>query len=157
MANTSTALRRISVLLSCALLLLLAGSVSAQKAATPAPPQATSALTVRIVGLRNANGKIRLFLTRDSKPVESRLVDIDAQTLTANTVFDKLPQGVYSVTVYQDENMNGKMDTNFVGMPVEGYGASNNPAKRMGPPDPAETNFLLNQPESTIEITLIYW
>jgi uncharacterized protein (DUF2141 family) len=53
--------------------------------------------------------------------------------------------------------MNGKMDSNEMGIPIEGYGASNNPERRMGPPDPSEAKFTLNQPTSTIEIKLIYW
>jgi uncharacterized protein (DUF2141 family) len=40
---------------------------------------------------------------------------------------------------------------------LEGYGASNNPEKRMGPPDPSEAKFTLNQQKTTIEIKLIYW
>jgi len=32
-----------------------------------------------------------------------------------------------------DENSNGKMDTNFIGMPREGVGASNNAKGHMGP------------------------
>jgi uncharacterized protein (DUF2141 family) len=55
-----------------------------------------------------------------------------------------------------DENMNGKLDKNFVGAPKEGYGASNNPKKRMGPPKFDEAKFSLNKPEQTIEIKLMY-
>ena len=38
-----------------------------------------------------------------------------------------LPAGSYAVQVMHDENDNGKLDTNFMGLPVEGYGFSNNP------------------------------
>jgi uncharacterized protein (DUF2141 family) len=38
-----------------------------------------------------------------------------------------LPPGQYAVQVMHDENDNGKFDTNFVGLPIEGYGFSNNP------------------------------
>jgi uncharacterized protein (DUF2141 family) len=38
-----------------------------------------------------------------------------------------LPAGEYAVQVLHDENDNGKLDTNFMGMPTEGYGFSNNP------------------------------
>ncbi len=36
-----------------------------------------------------------------------------------------LPAGEYVVSVYQDSNMNGKLDANFVGMPKEPVGISN--------------------------------
>jgi uncharacterized protein (DUF2141 family) len=149
-------IKRIAALpvLSCALLLPYAG-LNAQTPATPT--QNTSTLTVRVTGIRNANGQIRLTLYRDSKFVEGRQLEIDAKTLSAKTVFENLPQGVYSVNLFHDENMNGKMDTNLFGMPVEGYGFSNNPHKRMGKPGFDETNFPLNQPEAAIEIKMIYW
>ncbi|MCB0515558.1 MAG: DUF2141 domain-containing protein [Chitinophagales bacterium] len=36
--------------------------------------------------------------------------------------FDDLPEGEYALTAFQDENENGKLDTNFWGIPVEKYG-----------------------------------
>src|ERR1035441_3817868 len=109
-----------------------AGLLSAQTQATPT--QSTSTLTVRVTGIRNTKGNIHLTLYRDSKFIENRETEIDVKTLSAKFVFEKIPQGVYAVNLFHDENMNGKMDTNFVGMPVEGYGFSNNPRKRMGNP-----------------------
>jgi len=41
--------------------------------------------------------------------------------------FSNLPAGTYAVKVMHDENGNGKLDANFMGMPTEGYGFSNNP------------------------------
>jgi uncharacterized protein (DUF2141 family) len=119
--------------------------------------QGFSTLTIRVTGIRNTKGKIRLALFRDSTFVEGREIEIDSATLSAKVVFEKLPKGVYSVNLFHDENMNGKMDSNFMGMPVEGYGFSNNPGKRMGKPGFDETNFQLNQPEWAIEIKMIYW
>jgi len=42
-------------------------------------------------------------------------------------------------------------------MPTEGYGHSNNPAKRPGPPSFDETKFTFAAPGSTVGIVLIYW
>jgi uncharacterized protein (DUF2141 family) len=44
-----------------------------------------------------------------------------------------------------------------MGIPVEGYGMSNNPPRRMGRPGFDETNFQVNQPQCAIEIKMIYW
>ena len=157
MFSTIRTIRLIAALplLCCALFIFSAVRLSAQAPATLT--QSASTLSVRVTGIRNANGKIRIALFRDSKWVENREVEIDSNTLTAQTVFVNLPRGVYSVNVFHDENMNGKMDTNLFGMPVEGYGFSNNPAKRMGKPGFDETSFPLNQPEAAIEIKMIYW
>jgi uncharacterized protein (DUF2141 family) len=39
--------------------------------------------------------------------------------------FEGIPPGTYSLAVVQDENMNGKLDTNWLGIPKEGYGFAN--------------------------------
>jgi len=67
-----------------------------------------------------------------------------------------LPPGVYAVSVFHDENMNQKLDKNFVGVPKEGYGDSNNPKKKMGPPSFEETKFQLSATEQSTEIKLMY-
>ncbi len=46
-----------------------------------------------------------------------------------------LKAGKYAVRYYHDENMNGKMETNLVGKPTEGYGFSNNVTGKFGPPE----------------------
>jgi uncharacterized protein (DUF2141 family) len=118
----------------------------------------TGAITVHITGIRNADGNLRISLRRDENTmVEGRTVDIDPKTLTAKVVFDNVPEGAYGVAVIHDENKNGKLDMNEVGMPIEGYGYSNNPAKRAGPAPFEETKFALTAPSTSIEIALIYW
>ena len=104
----------------------------------PAQMSATATLTIKVVGARNAKGKIGVALFQDpsafpndpSDAVRQQAVEIDANTLTAQVVFADVPQGTYAVSVFHDENLNGKLDKNFVGIPKEGYGASNNPGKK---------------------------
>jgi len=48
--------------------------------------------------------------------------------------FNELAPGQYAIRYYHDENLNGKMDTNLVGKPTEGYGFSNNVIGKFGPP-----------------------
>jgi len=124
----------------------------------------TATLTVHVIGARNTKGKIRVALFRGaegfpndaSRAVHTQAADIDPQTSSAQIVFTDLPAGVYSVSVFHDENMNQKLDKNFVGVPKEGYGASNNPKKKMGPPSFEETKFELSGSERSLEIKLIY-
>ena len=126
--------------------------------------QSTSTLTVRVIGARNTKGKIGVTLFQDaqgfpddtSKAIRQQSVDIDPNTLSAQVTFKDLPQGTFAVSVLHDENGNGKMDKNFVGMPKEGYGASNNPKKKRHAPTFDEAKFSLNVGEQTIEISLIY-
>jgi len=57
--------------------------------------------------------------------------------------------------VLHDENDNGKMDTNFLGILAEGYGASNDPNK-MRASTFDEAKFLLNATEQTVDLKLRY-
>jgi len=131
----------------------------------PAPAQATSTLTIRITGIRDAKGKIGVVLYRDGKgfpsdvtyAVAARQGDIDPQTLTTKVVFEKLPQGVYAASVLHDENLTGKMEFDAQGMPQSGYGISNNPDTTQGPPTADEANFKVDKPKAAIEIKMVYW
>jgi 4,4'-diapolycopenoate synthase len=66
-----------------------------------------------------------------------------------------LPPGTYAVSVYEDLNGNHKLDHNFLGIPTEPVGVSNNPPVRHGPPRYGESAFQLNAPAQTIDITLV--
>lgn len=122
-----------------------------------------STLKVRVVNLHNSKGEIRVALFESaegfpgdaSKAIRTQQARIDPKALSAQVVFTGIPQGAYAVSVFHDENMNGKLDKNIVGMPKEGYGASNNPEKKMRPPNFDEAEFSLKA-ERSIEISLIY-
>ena len=139
----------------CCSIFLTAQRSSAQ-ATTPAPK--TGKLVVKITGIRNAEGNIRVAVRTDENTiVVAKIANIDPKTLTAEAVFDDLAEGNYGVAVFHDENKNEKLDFNDVGMPLEGYGHSNNPVKRPGPPEFNETKFAFAAPGTTITINLIYW
>jgi uncharacterized protein (DUF2141 family) len=136
--------------------------------AAPAPaaaPQGNSTLTVKVKGIRNAKGKIDIVLYGNetgfpldpSSAVAMKQVDVDTQTMTATIVFDKLPQGFYAATVMHDEKMVGKMEFDSQGIPIEGYGISNNPDSSSGPPTWDASKVNVNQPDNAIEISMIYW
>ena len=129
----------------------------------PAQSPNSAVFTVRIVNARNANGVVRIALFQSaegfpgdaSKALRTQPAKIDPQTLTAQAVFSVIPQRTYAVMVFHDENGNGKLDKNLVGIPKEGYGASNNPAKKMRPPTFDEAKFSLT-PDQSVEVKLIY-
>ncbi len=52
----------------------------------------------------------------------------------AQLVFRGLANGRYAVKLFADENGDGKLDTNLLGLPKERYGFSNDARGRMGPP-----------------------
>jgi uncharacterized protein (DUF2141 family) len=71
-------------------------------------------------------------------------------------VFADLPAGNYAVAVFHDENGNGKLDANLLGMPTEGYGFSNDAHGNFGPPGFADAKIALDGSNRTITIHLDY-
>jgi uncharacterized protein (DUF2141 family) len=47
------------------------------------------------------------------------------QDTQARCDFINIPKGIYALAVIYDENMDGKLGTNLLGVPTEGYGFSN--------------------------------
>jgi len=55
----------------------------------------------------------------------------------------EIPPGIYAIGVYVDENENEKLDTNFLGIPKEQFGFSNNP-KALGIPKFEAASFVVD-------------
>ena len=68
-----------------------------------------------------------------------------------------LPPGQYAVQTFHDENGNKKVDRNFIGLPREGVGFSNDAPIRMGPPKWADAMFAFNGAEQTIQLKTRYF
>ena len=69
--------------------------------------------------------------------------EIDLQNLEINTM---LPHGEYALTLFIDFNGNKKIDKNFLGIPKEQYGFSNNVMGRMAPPTFDQAKFVVTGP-----------
>ncbi|HQQ96472.1 MAG TPA: DUF2141 domain-containing protein [Cyclobacteriaceae bacterium] len=102
-------------------------------AGQPAP----GTLTVMIKDVKGAKGKVSIGLFNDAKLFMKKRIDsrsIQAQHGEVSLQFEHLPEGEYAITVMHDENENGELDSNFVGIPVEGFGFSNDAKAMFGPP-----------------------
>lgn len=69
----------------------------------------------------------------DSKSVAAQTVPM--QGGKARLVFAGLAPGRYALRAFTDENGNGKLDTNLMGMPTERYGFSNDAKGNRAAPD----------------------
>lgn len=120
-----------------------------------------SSLEIELSGLRNEKGHVLVSLFRDdsgfpddaSKAVYKLRLSIVSNKAIAN--FNELPNGVYAVAVLHDENDDLKMEKNFLGLPKEGYGFSNNAMRLTGPPSFKEAGFN-HETRQTIEIKMKY-
>jgi uncharacterized protein (DUF2141 family) len=119
-------------------------------------------LEVTVAGLRNQDGQVMVavYETEDGFPGDAARAYRKARSPLsgepASFRFEQLPYGTYAVSVLHDENGNGVVDKNFLGMPKEGSGASNNPEPGFGPPAFGAASFALKDPLCKIRVTIQY-
>lgn len=70
--------------------------------------------------------------------------------------FLDIEPGKYALAVIHDENMNGKMDTNWVGVPEEGYGFSAGADVSMSAPSFEDASFSYDGNDLDLTISLNY-
>jgi uncharacterized protein (DUF2141 family) len=63
----------------------------------------------------------------------------------ATILLKDISKGVYAFSFFHDLNNNKKLDTNFLGIPKEPYGFSNNKKGRFGPPKFNEVSLVINR------------
>ncbi|MFK8184464.1 MAG: DUF2141 domain-containing protein [Phormidesmis sp.] len=129
--------------------LLLASATGAQAAT----------LAVNIENLETTDGAVgcALFNIPDGFPnsyisVPNQLVEPQADG-TAYCEFANVSPGTYAVSVMHDLNGNLRLDTNFLGIPREAWGVSNNVRPALSAPSFDSAKFVLND-NKTINITL---
>lgn len=118
---------------------------------TTTAQEKTFNLTVNISGLDSDNGKVMIALYDGeaqflNKRFKSAMIKSNNKKVTYT--FKDVPKGEYAVSFFHDENDNNKMDTNFIGIPKEDYGCSNNATGFMGPPQYEDAKFLLEENKS---------
>lgn len=143
-----------SIIPAAAALMLAGLSASATQAAD---------LTVTVDGARSAKGVVSLCLFSEaaafpdcgSAPSAFRKT-VAAADLGQPIVFTDLQPGVFALAVLHDENANGQLDTNLIGIPREGIAVSNNRIPRFSAPRFADAAFRVNGPAAT-SVSLVYW
>ncbi len=124
-----------------------------------AAPSEPAALHVTVTGLHSADGQLIACLWSEkpgfpncskSETALRKIIAVDGSTMHISL---PLPSaGQYAVTVVHDEDGNGKMKRNFIGMPTEGVGVSNNPGGMPG----FNKSLIDAQPGGTITIRMKY-
>jgi uncharacterized protein (DUF2141 family) len=119
-----------------------------------------STITVHVTNVRSGHGSVmcRLYAGSEGFPgkdVSAASVSAPIVDKTATCAFAGVAPGTYAVSAFHDENGNGKLDRNFIGIPKEGVGVSNNRLHAMGPPKWEESKFVVSG-SATLEIKLRY-
>ena len=146
-------------------LLLSTLAVSLLACADPAPPPPqdetnSGRILARIGGIRNDKGHViaRLYHGADGFSSDAskayREAKFEIRGGAAVVTFADVPYGEYAIWIHHDEDEDGELKSNFIGMPKEGVGVSGPPPSFI--PTYKEARFELNGPELTFEIALRY-
>lgn len=118
--------------------------------------QTDHTLYVEFEGLKTENGKLFIALYNNEndflkKEIKGSIVDI--KNGKARGIFKQLNKGTYAISSFYDKNDNGKMDTNFLGIPKEPIACSNNAKGSFGPPKFKDAKFNIAEEHTTIKIS----
>lgn len=133
--------------------LLLASSATV--AALAAPPARALDLTVEVTGTRSEKGYVAAVLYNELSGWMKQSFRAERTAAGANPrlVFRDLPAGTYALAVIHDENGNGKLDSNLIGVPTEPYGFSRDARGTFGPPKFEDAALQLGA-DTTLQVKL---
>jgi uncharacterized protein (DUF2141 family) len=121
------------------------------------------ALHISVSGMRSAKGNITITIYPDDA---AHFLDgkfkVARQTLpvtlpVTNACFALPAPSTYAVALFHDENSDGHLNTNALGIPTEGYGFSNNPTLYLGPPSLDRVRFALHPGDNEVDVRLKYY
>ncbi len=117
---------------------------------------------VKIPNIKNSNGNLAcvIFISPEGFPKKflgsaKTVIIKKTQKTQAQCDFADIPPGTYAIAVIH-ENMNGKLDTNWMGIPKEGYGFSNTTIDEFGAPAFSAASFRYDGQNLNLTIELKY-
>jgi uncharacterized protein (DUF2141 family) len=129
---------------------------------TQAQPSSEGVIQVEIDGLRNDKGQVlcALYSSADGFPTkgEKALAHAKSPVTSGHAVceFLGIAASTYALSAFHDENSNGRLDRNVMGIPREGVGASNNAKGHFGPPKFDAAAFRFSGSRLVLKIVINY-
>lgn len=116
-------------------------------------------IKVKVTRVSEKQGEVMLALFQSSKgfPYETSFAvsKLKGKALNGNTevIFSGIKPGTYAIAIFHDTNGDGRLNTNIIGIPKEGYGVSNNNYNTFSAPGYKESSFQHNdRTELTIQM-----
>ncbi len=132
-------------------------------AVTFAQSSSCPGIHVKVLNIRNSTGTVdcALFDSPVGFPIQvlhsaTNVMVIKIRNTEARSDFEDIPPGTYALAVIHDENMNGKLDTHWLGIPKEGYGFSNDAKALLGAPSLSSASFQYDGGILDLTISLHY-
>lgn len=106
-------------------------------------------LEIEILGINEVRGKIQIAVYDDSEvfPKKGKAYRVERFSVTStkmNVVLNNLPHNEYAIAVFHDINEDQECNLNFIGIPKEPYGFSNNIKPVLKAPSFELTSIILN-------------
>ncbi len=141
--NMKGCIKKISTLLMC----FICTSIYAQT------------LNIQINKIKNNRGSILVSIYNGERgfPYQStssiKTFSVKSMQGSIEVTAKDLPTGQYAVALFHDADGNGKLSTNILGMPKEGYAFSNNASSFLGVPGFKDASFYFRR-DTTIKIDM---
>ncbi|MDX1271635.1 DUF2141 domain-containing protein [Bizionia paragorgiae] len=110
-------------------------------------------LTLNITNIETIKGSIEIgvFNTahnylKEGAAYKNYTIEVTKDTETI--VIKDLPKGEYAISMYHDENSDDKCNKNFIGIPKEAYGFSNNVVPKFSAPSFEDCKFVFNESQA---------
>jgi uncharacterized protein (DUF2141 family) len=130
-------------------------------------------LRVTITNVRSDSGELLIGLYETAEGFVAAIANAETSGIMADrnrligvamrarpgpqqAVFARLPPGRYAVIVVHDENDNGRLDANVLGVPTEGYGFSKDARGFLSAPSFDAAAITIGDGDSSIAISLTY-
>lgn len=110
-------------------------------------PVSAQTVQFNIEDIQHDKGKlyVQLFQGEENfkKGEAYNVAIVNAQQGSLSVTFNNVEPGDYAIRYFHDENNNRDFDNNMFGMPIEGYGFSNNATVNFGPPSYQQMTFVV--------------
>lgn len=105
-----------------------------------APTSEKVRLTATMTDIETVQGKLAIqILDADGEVYKESWIPVTSSEVT--WVLEDISEGSYALKYFHDENNNGELDMNWMGIPTEGFGFSNDAKIVFGPPSVKEMLF----------------
>jgi uncharacterized protein (DUF2141 family) len=136
----------------------LLGSWAVSIVAVTAPSAFAGQVDVRVHGVANAKGAVRVAICDKSEFLKQCHILGDKIASRGDVIvrFANVPAGHWAVMVYHDENNDKRLEKNPLGIPTEGNGLSRNAKGHFGPPKFEDAVIDVPKPPIAVDVTVSY-
>jgi uncharacterized protein (DUF2141 family) len=113
-----------------------------------------------VVGFKNDNGDVKIGLYNSADSFNGKTKEkfagavIKILNKKVQYIFPAVPYGEYAIKLFHDEDGDDEIGTNFLGIPTESYGFSNNAKGFFGPPSFEKAKFVVSSDTVRVDINL---